>query len=100
MIHRINLEVFHRGGPVFPEQNGGLAKVESWFDYAAKLQNRVATRMENRPSKVHNCAVFDWNDLKYFLAVARNGSTLAAAKALGTKASQPSIGACRSWKVD
>src|ERR1700687_5544206 len=27
--------------------------------------------------------MFDWNDLRYFLAVARNGSTLAAAKALG-----------------
>jgi DNA-binding transcriptional LysR family regulator len=26
--------------------------------------------------------MFDWNDLKYFLAVARHGSTLAAAKAL------------------
>ncbi|MGH6682652.1 MAG: LysR family transcriptional regulator [Pseudolabrys sp.] len=27
--------------------------------------------------------MFDWNDLKYFLAVARRGSTIAAAKALG-----------------
>jgi DNA-binding transcriptional LysR family regulator len=27
--------------------------------------------------------MFDWNDLRYFLAVARYGSTLAAAKALG-----------------
>src|SRR5262249_44649559 len=27
--------------------------------------------------------MFDWNDLRYFLAVAHNGSTLAAAKALG-----------------
>ena len=26
--------------------------------------------------------MFDWNDLRYFLAVARHGSTLAAAKAL------------------
>jgi len=26
--------------------------------------------------------VFDWNDLKYFIAIARNGSTLAAARAL------------------
>jgi DNA-binding transcriptional LysR family regulator len=43
--------------------------------------------MENRPSKVHNYSVFDWNDLKYFLAVARNGSTLAAARALGTSQS-------------
>jgi DNA-binding transcriptional LysR family regulator len=36
---------------------------------------------------VHNYGVFDWNDLKYFLAVARNGSTLAAAKALRTSQS-------------
>ncbi len=28
--------------------------------------------------------MFDWDDLKYFLAVARHGSTIAAAKALGT----------------
>ena len=27
--------------------------------------------------------MFDWNDLKAFLAVARGGSTLAASKALG-----------------
>jgi DNA-binding transcriptional LysR family regulator len=34
-----------------------------------------------------NPGAFDWNDLKYFLAVARNGSTLAAAKALSTSQS-------------
>jgi molybdate transport repressor ModE-like protein len=27
--------------------------------------------------------MFEWDDVKYFLAVARHGSTLAAAKALG-----------------
>jgi len=27
--------------------------------------------------------MFDWNDLTYFLAVARHGSTIAAGKALG-----------------
>jgi len=31
--------------------------------------------------------MFDWNDLKYFLAVARHGSTVAAAKALGSSQS-------------
>lgn len=31
--------------------------------------------------------MFDWNDLKYFLALARHGSTLAAARALGVDAS-------------
>src|SRR5262245_1332995 len=33
--------------------------------------------------------MFDWNDLRYFLAVAREGSTLSAAKALGV--SQPTV---------
>jgi len=32
---------------------------------------------------VHNSGVFDWNDLKYLLAVGRCGSTLSAAKSLG-----------------
>jgi DNA-binding transcriptional LysR family regulator len=31
--------------------------------------------------------MFDWNDLKYFLALTRHGSTLAAARALGVDAS-------------
>ena len=31
--------------------------------------------------------MFDWNDLRYFLAVARTGSTIAAAKALGVNQS-------------
>jgi DNA-binding transcriptional LysR family regulator len=31
--------------------------------------------------------MFDWNDLKHFLAVARHGSTIAAGKALGTSQS-------------
>jgi DNA-binding transcriptional LysR family regulator len=31
--------------------------------------------------------MFDWNDLRYFLAVARHGSTVAAAKALKTSQS-------------
>ena len=31
---------------------------------------------------MHNQPMFDWDDLKYFLAVARHGSTIAAGKAL------------------
>jgi molybdate transport repressor ModE-like protein len=49
----------------------------------------AATGLCNRSTQVHNSAVFDWNDLRYFLAVARTGSTLAAAKALGV--SQPTV---------
>jgi DNA-binding transcriptional LysR family regulator len=33
--------------------------------------------------EVHNERMFDWNDLKYFLAVARHHSTIAAGKSLG-----------------
>jgi DNA-binding transcriptional LysR family regulator len=36
---------------------------------------------------LHTQGVFDWNDLKHFLAYAREGSTLAAAKALGVNQS-------------
>lgn len=38
---------------------------------------RVAT------TGAHNPLMFDWNDLKYFLAVAGHGGTIAAGKALG-----------------
>jgi len=38
-------------------------------------------------AEVHNPSMFDWNDLKYFLAVARHGSTIAAGKALGVSQS-------------
>jgi DNA-binding transcriptional LysR family regulator len=36
---------------------------------------------------MHNARMFDWSDVRYFLAVARNGSTVAAAKALQTSQS-------------
>ena len=36
---------------------------------------------------VHSRQMFDWDDLKYFLAVAHNGSTIAAGKALGVNQS-------------
>jgi DNA-binding transcriptional LysR family regulator len=44
-----------------------------------KFAERVGDRQE-----LDVAAVLDWNDLKYFLAVARQGSTLAAAKSLRT----------------
>jgi DNA-binding transcriptional LysR family regulator len=43
--------------------------------------------LPERPAQLHTQGVFDWNDLKYFLAFARNGSMLAAAKALGVNQS-------------
>lgn len=39
--------------------------------------------MRDGASEVHSEGMFDWNDLKYFLAVARHNSTIAAGKALG-----------------
>ena len=38
-------------------------------------------------SELHNAAMYEWSDLRYFLAVAREGSTLAASRALGTSQS-------------
>ena len=46
-----------------------------------------AATLPERPAQLHTQGVFDWNDLKYFLAFARNGSMLAAAKALGVNPS-------------
>ena len=38
--------------------------------------------MRKGATELHNGLMFNWNDLKYFLAVARHGSTIAAGKAL------------------
>jgi DNA-binding transcriptional LysR family regulator len=48
-----------------------------------------ATSLRELRSRMNSRAVFDWNDLRHLLAVAREGSTLAAAKALGL--SQPTV---------
>jgi DNA-binding transcriptional LysR family regulator len=45
--------------------------------------------MSDLPTKMQKLPEFDWNDLRYFVAVAREGSTLAAAKVLGV--SQPTV---------
>jgi hypothetical protein len=41
---------------------------------------QAAARLPDRLAKLHTEVMFDWNDLKYFLAFARTGSMLAAAK--------------------
>jgi DNA-binding transcriptional LysR family regulator len=43
--------------------------------------------LRRQSAKVHNRGMFEWSDLRYFLAVAREGSTLAAAKSLRTSQS-------------
>src|SRR4051794_20179211 len=59
------------------------------FDANPRQPGRAAgaARLLGPAPKVHNGCMFDWNDLKYFLAVARHGSTIAAGKALGTSQS-------------
>src|SRR5688572_8468763 len=46
-----------------------------------------AARLRKPCAKLHNYRMFDWNDLKYLLAVARQGSTLAAARELAVNQS-------------
>ena len=41
-----------------------------------------AARLRRGRARMHNLTTFDWSDLRYFLAVAREGSSLAAARAL------------------
>lgn len=43
----------------------------------------ATTTLAGLPASAHIAAMFDWNDLRHLLAVARYGSTLAAARALG-----------------
>jgi DNA-binding transcriptional LysR family regulator len=47
----------------------------------------AAARLRQGAAELHNAAMFDWNDLKYLLAVVRHGSTIAAGKALRTSQS-------------
>ena len=46
-----------------------------------------AAGLGNGAAEVHKGQMFDWNDLRYFLAVARHGSTLAAGRAMGVSQS-------------
>src|SRR6266702_1658126 len=43
----------------------------------------AAATLRSPAAEVHSAKMFDWNDLRYFLAVARHGSTIAAGKSLG-----------------
>src|SRR5439155_614825 len=42
-----------------------------------------AATLRSPAAEVHNDQMFDWNDLRYLLAVARHRSTIAAGKSLG-----------------
>ncbi len=50
---------------------------------------RAATGVFDGSTEVLGSAMFDWNDLRFLLAIAREGSTLAAAKTLNV--SQPTV---------
>ena len=41
-----------------------------------------AARLRGGLARMHNLSMFDWSDVRYFLAVAREGSSLAAARVL------------------
>lgn len=43
--------------------------------------------MPSVAAELHNASMFEWSDLRYFLAVAEHGSTLAAGRALGASQS-------------
>src|SRR5262249_37279942 len=48
---------------------------------------RGAARLRDAAATLHSDWMFDWSDLRYFLAVARHGSTLAAGRPLKTSQS-------------
>src|SRR5713226_2807958 len=53
-------------------------------DHANQPRRRPgAATLRSPAAEVHNDPMFDWNDLRYFLAVARHRSTIAAGKSLG-----------------
>ena len=54
---------------------------------AKKIHASPAARLHGRRAKLHMNGMFDWSDLRYFLAIAREGSTHAAAAALGVNQS-------------
>jgi DNA-binding transcriptional LysR family regulator len=66
-----------------------LRQAGIWGLNTRSKRKSAAARLRIFKSKLHNPRMFDWNDLKYFLAVARRGSTLAAAGAL--KISQSTV---------
>lgn len=64
-------------------------KLRRWLPLrqSRRLRNGAAN-MHSAPSQLsRQVRLFDWNDLKYLLAVAREGSTLAASRALGVNQS-------------
>src|ERR1700743_1752935 len=48
---------------------------------------RAAARLRDPFAKLHNPDMENWDDLRHFLAFARGGSTIAAAKSLGVNQS-------------
>ena len=59
-----------------PEQASRLNDFDSQL-----ILKRLRTLREER-ARMHNLTIFDWSDLRYFLAVAREGSSVAAGRVL------------------
>src|SRR5947207_9135122 len=75
----------HLGG-LCRRQRGAISR-GSGYRSQTKLTGRGqlpgAATLRSPAAEVHNDQMFDWNDLRYFLAVARHRSTIAAGKSLG-----------------
>jgi hypothetical protein len=66
-------------------------KRDNWTNVTEPSPRAAAVFLDGISAKLHNSPMIDWNDLRYFLAVARQGSTLAAA-------SPQFIAASANWK--
>lgn len=49
---------------------------------SARRHAAAGARLRSGAAELHNPRMLDWNDLRFFLAIARHGSTIAAGKAL------------------
>src|SRR5215216_5539325 len=68
---------------------GNQPRLRSSKPCKANQQQRHSGAAILRPpaAEVHNGQMFDWDDLRYFLAVARHHSTIAAGRSLGVNQS-------------
>ena len=64
-----------------------MRKTVNVTDIPKGVRGTAAASLRDAFAKLHMNQTLDWNDLRYFLAVARNGSTIAAAKELGVNQS-------------
>jgi DNA-binding transcriptional LysR family regulator len=64
-----------------------FASIAIGAEFTVSVSDAAAASLVNRPAKMHNRKMFDWDDLRHLIAVSRDGSTLAAARTLGVNQS-------------